>query len=157
MVHQNYKFSSKSTEWETPQAFFDKLHREFHFTLDVCATPENAKCHKFYTKEDNGLAQSWSGHTCWMNPPYGRHVADWISKAFSESLSADTVVVCLLPAKTDTKYWHDTIMCAEEIRFVRGRLSFGKGGPAGFPSAVVVFNASPNQSIYPRFSSIDRV
>lgn len=130
-------FSSKTDEWPTPQDFFDKLDAEFHFELDVCATPENAKCDRYFTKRENGLLQKWEG-VCWMNPPYGREIGQWVKKAYESALEGATVV-CLLPARTDTGWWHDYCMKGE-IRFVRGRLKFGNASEnAPFPSAVVVF------------------
>jgi phage N-6-adenine-methyltransferase len=131
-------FSSNSNEWGTPQDFFDGLNAEFGFTLDPCATKENAKCAKFYTKDDDGLNQDWSGETVFMNPPYGREIGKWVEKAYQESLNG-TTVVCLIPSRTDTKYWHDFAMKGE-IRFIKGRLKFGGlDSPAPFPSAVVIF------------------
>ena len=130
-------FSSNSIYWETPQDFFDRLDAEFHFTLDVCATPENAKCERYYTERDNGLMQPWQG-ACWMNPPYGREIGRWVRKAYFAA-QAGATVVCLVPARTDTAWWHDYVMRANEIRFVRGRLRFGGSNNAPFPSAVVVF------------------
>jgi len=130
-------FSSTTTEWSTPQDFFDKLNVEFGFTTDVCATAENAKCKHYFSPEQDGLAQTWSG-ACWMNPPYGRQISAWVKKAW-ESSQAGAVVVCLLPARTDTAYWHDYCMKGE-IRFIRGRLKFGGcKNSAPFPSAVVIF------------------
>src|SRR5439155_26774834 len=99
-------FSSATSEWETPQPIFDKLNEEFGFTLDVCATTVNTKCPKFFTKETDGLSQDWSQDTCWMNPPYGREIGKWIKKAYEES-QRGAVVVCLLPSRTDTKWWHE--------------------------------------------------
>lgn len=133
-------FSSKTDLHATPQEFFDKLHNEFGFQVDVCALPENAKCQTYYTPQINGLAQEWQG-VCWMNPPYGRTISQWMKKAWEASLNGATVV-CLVPARTDTAWWHEYAMKAKEIRFIRGRLKFGsaKNG-APFPSAVVVFNA----------------
>jgi phage N-6-adenine-methyltransferase len=130
-------FTSATCEWETPQAFFDKLNEEFGFTLDACATPENAKCPHYFTKEQDGLAQSWTGRV-WMNPPYGREIGKWVRKAYEEAQNGCTVV-CLLPARTDTAWWHD--YCAKgEVHFVRGRLKFGGSKwNAPFPNAVVVF------------------
>jgi len=137
MSNLTVHFSSKTDEWQTPQDFFDRLNEEFHFTLDVCATPENAKCPRYYTKRDNGLIQKWEG-VCWMNPPYGRVIGQWVKKAYESALDGATVV-CLLPARTDTSWWHDYCMKGE-IRFVRGRLKFGDASEnAPFPSAVVVF------------------
>jgi phage N-6-adenine-methyltransferase len=131
-------FSSKTAEWSTPQDFFDLLNAEFQFDLDVCATPDNAKCARFFTKEDDGLAQEWWG-TCWMNPPYGREIDKWIAKARASALAGATVV-CLIPSRTDTAWWHDHVQPFGEVSFVRGRLKFG-GSPhnAPFPCAVVVF------------------
>ena len=131
-------YSSKSNEWATPQDFFDKLNAEFHFTLDVAATQENAKCEKYFTVETDGLNQSWIGQTCWMNPPYGREIGKWIEKAYKESIKGVTVV-CLIPARTDTTYWHEFVMKGE-IRFIKGRLKFGSSKlNAPFPSAIVIF------------------
>lgn len=133
-------FSSKTDLWETPQDLFDKLNNEFQFTLDVCATPENAKCDKFYTKEQDGLKHPWKG-TVWCNPPYGRGIGQWVRRALFASVSGATVVM-LLPARTDTKWFHDYIYKRNnvEIRFIRGRLKFGGSkNSAPFPSMVVVF------------------
>lgn len=131
-------FSSKTDLWATPQDFFDKLDNEFHFTLDVCATPENAKCEKYYTKKDNGLFQNWDG-VVWCNPPYGRQIGEWVEKAYIEHTRGATVVM-LLPARTDTKWFHDYIYPYAQIRFVRGRLKFGNStNSAPFPSMVVIF------------------
>src|SRR5215831_9063051 len=98
-------FSSKSPDWGTPPEFFEQLDSLFHFTLDVCATAENAKCARYFTLEQNGLAQRWTGN-CWMNPPYGRKIGEWIAKAAASVRSGDATVVCLLPARTDTAWWH---------------------------------------------------
>lgn len=133
-------FSSKTDLWETPQDLFDKLNNEFQFTLDVCATPENAKCDKFYTKDQDGLKHPWKG-TVWCNPPYGRGIGQWVRRALFASVSGSTVVM-LLPARTDTKWFHDYIYKRNnvEIRFIRGRLKFGGSkNSAPFPSMVVVF------------------
>ena len=134
-------FSSKTDEWSTPQDFFDELNKEFDFTLDPCATPENAKCEKYYTKEDDGLKQDWSGETVFCNPPYGRAIKDWVKKCYEESKKPNTTVVMLIPARTDTSYFHDYIYHkAKEIRFIRGRLKFGNAkNSAPFPSMVVIF------------------
>ena len=130
-------FSSTTDEWETPRAFFAALDAEFHFETDVCATAGNAKCDHFYTAEQDGLAQEWRG-TCWCNPPYGRHISRWIRKAH-ESAQRGATVACLVPARTDTDWWHRYCLRAE-VRFVRGRLKFsGARHNAPFPCAVVVF------------------
>jgi phage N-6-adenine-methyltransferase len=137
-MNTDLMFSSESHMWETPQDFFDKLNAIYKFDLDVCAIPENAKCERFFTPEQDGLKQQWQG-VCWMNPPYGRAITDkWIKKAY-ESAQAGATVVCLIPSRTDTKYWHDYVMKGE-ITFVKGRLKFGGHKDAApFPSAVVVF------------------
>ena len=134
----NIHFSSKSDMWETPQATFDALNAEFGpFDLDVCATADNAKCQKYYTKDEDGLSKQWVGK-CWMNPPYGRGISKWMRKAY-ESSQNGAYVVCLVPARTDTSWWHD-YATKGEIRFIRGRLKFGKAtSNAPFPSAVVIF------------------
>ena len=133
-------YSSKTNEWSTPQAFFDELNKEFNFTLDPCATSENAKCTKYFTVEDDGLKQDWSNDVVFMNPPYGREIKYWVQKAYEESLKGATVV-CLIPARTDTAYWHDYIFGkADDIRFLRGRLKFGGSkNPAPFPSAIIIY------------------
>lgn len=118
-------FSSKSNEWTTPDDLYSKLDRVFNFTLDPCATHENHKCDKYFTIEDNGLAQSWANESVFMNPPYAREIKDWIAKAYKESLNG-AIVVCLVPARTDTRYWHDFIFpYAENIIYLKGRLKFG--------------------------------
>lgn len=129
--------SSNSDMWETPQDFFEKLNKEFNFDLDVCATADNKKCDRYFSPEQDGLQQEWTG-MCFMNPPYGRKIGVWIKKAYESSLEGATVV-CLLPSRTDTKWFHD--FCMEgEIRFVKGRLKFGGSkNSAPFPSMVVVF------------------
>jgi phage N-6-adenine-methyltransferase len=130
-------FSSETDNWATPQAFFDELNQEFNFDLDVCADSSNAKTNRFFTKADDGLSQTWSG-TCWMNPPYGREIGKWMKKAL-ESSQAGAKVVCLVPARTDTSWWHD-YATKGQIRFIRGRLKFGSSkNSAPFPSAIVVF------------------
>ena len=133
-------FSSNTELWATPQAFYDQLNAEFGFTLDPCALPDNAKCAKFFTPEDDGLAQDWSGERVFCNPPYGRKIAAWVKKCHDEAQKG-ALVVMLIPARTDTSYFHDYIYHKAEIRFVRGRLKFGnaeQGAP--FPSMVVIYN-----------------
>lgn len=128
-------FSSKSEEWATPQDFFEQIDKEFHFTLDACATDKNAKCKKYYTKKQDGLSQEWTG-TVWCNPPYGRNIGDWIKKAYESKAT----VVLLLPARTDTKWFHDYVLGKAEVRFVKGRLKFGGcKNSAPFPSMLVVY------------------
>lgn len=130
-------FSSKSEEWATPASVFNALDDEFHFTLDVCATPENAKCQRFFTKQDDGLSKGWDGETVFMNPPYGLHISKWIEKA---SQIRNGLVVCLVPARTDTRWFHEFIYGRHEIRFLKGRIRFNDHkNAAPFPSMVVVF------------------
>jgi len=165
----NVHFSSKNQAWSTPQDFFDKLDKEFNFTLDPCCSVETAKCSKFYTESDDGLSKDWSSEVVFMNPPYGREIAKWMEKAYLEYLKGATVV-CLIPSRTDTKYWHEHIFPHYykgdvEVRFLKGRLTFGtedywtdiweskflndkpntlykkygKKNTAPFPSAVIVY------------------
>lgn len=132
-------FSSATDEWATPQDFFDKLMATYRFTLDVCATAENAKCADFYTKDDNGLTKYWAGR-CWMNPPYGRDIKYWVKKAYESARNNGALVVCLLPSRTDTAWWHDYVLPYGEVTFIRGRLKFGGAkNSAPFPNAIVVF------------------
>ena len=134
--------SSKDMTWSTPQDFFDELNKEFNFTLDPCADKENAKCDLFYTEEDDGLSLNWLGNIVFCNPPYGRAIKDWVQKCSEESKKIGTKVVMLIPARTDTKYFHEYIYNKEnvEIRFIKGRLKFGDGkGSAPFPSMLVIF------------------
>lgn len=137
----NALFSSNTDEWATPQEFYDRLNEEFHFTLDPCALPENAKCKRFFSPAENGLAQDWGGEIVYCNPPYGRAIYDWVRKCSAEAQKPYTIVVALLPARTDTRYFHEFIyQKAREIRFVKGRLKFGNSkNAAPFPSMVVVF------------------
>lgn len=133
--------TSKSNEWPTPQKFFDELNKEFNFTLDPCCTHESAKCQKYYTEADDGLSKSWAGERVFMNPPYGSAIKTWMIKAYLES-QGGALVVCLVPARTDTRWWHDFAVRGE-VRFIKGRLKFGDGkNSAPFPSAVVIFRNS---------------
>lgn len=130
--------SSATDMWETPQWLFDELNAVYRFGTDVCAIPENAKCDCFFSPEQDGLAQEWRG-VCWMNPPYGREIGAWVRKAY-ESAQRGATVVCLLPSRTDTAWWHDYCMKGK-ITFLRGRLKFGQAkNSAPFPSAIVVFD-----------------
>ena len=133
-------FSCKSDLWTTPKSLFDELNYKYKFTLDPCATDDNALCDKYYTMKDNGLEQNWGGEIVFMNPPYGREIGKWIEKAYKESIKS-AVVVCLIPSRTDTRYWHDYIFpYASDIKFIKGRLKFGNGkSPAPFPSAIIEF------------------
>jgi len=131
-------FSSATDLWSTPQDFFDKQNAIYGFTLDVCATADKTKCARYFTEADDGLAQPWHG-VCWMNPPYGRAIGLWMRKAYESHLTGATVV-CLVPSRTDTRWWHDYAMKGQ-IEFIRGRLKFGDAkNSAPFPSALVVFS-----------------
>jgi site-specific DNA-methyltransferase (adenine-specific) len=134
-MNNDLMFSSKSNEWATPQKLYNKLNSEFHFTLDAASTHENAKCERHFTIEEDGLMQDWSNEVVWLNPPYGRKIDEWIFKGWNEALWNNATVVCLIPARTDTKYWHDYCMDASEIRFIKGRLKFGDSKNAA-PSLV---------------------
>ncbi len=138
-MNNELMFSSASEEWSTPQDLFDRLNRKWRFTLDPCATHTNHKCEKYYTKEENGLVQPWNGHTVFCNPPYGRGVGEWIEKATRSS--RDAIVVMLLPARTDTKWFQQLIKPnAISIMFLSGRLKFGGcANAAPFPSMIVIF------------------
>lgn len=130
-------FSSKKQEWETPKWLFDELDQEFHFTIDVASNIENHKCKRYFTENENGLSQDWSNEIVWCNPPYGRKIGEWVKKA-SES---NTKVVMLLPARTDTRWFHDYIYNKAEVRFLKGRLKFvGSENSAPFPSMIVVYD-----------------
>lgn len=140
-------FSNNSDNWTTPQELFDELNKEFHFTLDVCASKDNTKCSKYFTKEDNALLQDWTNEICFMNPPYSRIQDKLIEKAKEES-DKGTTIVCLIPARTDTKRFHNYVWDTKnnksrervEVRFIKGRLKFGDStNPAPFPSMIVVF------------------
>lgn len=146
------KYSYKTDEWITPQHFYDKLNEEFHFTLDAAANHHNHKCPTYFTKEENGLKQSWEGHTVWCNPPYGGRgtIEKWVKKAYNESLKGVTTVL-LLPVRTDTKYWHEYCMKGE-IRFIQGRLKFeneehnSSNNSAPFASALIIFKPKKERS-----------
>ena len=133
-------FSSKEIEWETPQKTFDELNNIYHFTLDPCATKDNAKCKYYFDKEMDGLNQSWKGETVFMNPPYGRDIVKWMHKGYTEAQQDKTRVVCLVPSRTDTSWWHDYAMKGI-VTFIKGRLKFGGHKyNAPFPSAIVIFD-----------------
>ena len=147
--------SSDRSDWETPQDFFNRLNRIYEFTLDVCATAENTKCNLYYTPEDDGLSQSWKYHVCWLNPPYGREISAWMRKAYLETKKGNCRVVALIPARTDTKWWHRYVMKAATIGLVKGRLTFvGGESAAPFPSAVAFFHKHDKE--VPEFFSMER-
>jgi phage N-6-adenine-methyltransferase len=131
-------FTSAKGDYETPQDLFDQLDLEFHFTLDSCARDDNAKLNDYISPEQDALTKPWYGNV-WMNPPYGKQIPTWMEKAYKESRSNASVVVCLVPSRTDTNWWHDWAMKGE-IRFIRQRLKFGPNKVcAPFPSAIVIF------------------
>ena len=134
-------FTSNTNEWATPSDFFKELDKEFHFDLDPCSTDANAKCELHYTIDNDGLVQNWGGRRVFCNPPYGRQISKWVAKCYEESRKPDTLVVLLIPARTDTAYFHDYIYHkAREIRFIRGRLHFNEAKQgAPFPSMIVIF------------------
>ena len=140
-------FSSKKMDWCTPIDFFNELNKEFNFVLDAAATDETAKCKDYFTPETDGLKQSWkrTDGAVFCNPPYGREIGKWVKKAYDESTKHDTTIVLLIPARTDTTYFHNYIYKRAEIRFIRGRLKFTDengiaGDAAPFPSMVVIYN-----------------
>lgn len=142
-MNTDVMFSSATDNWSTPQDFFDKLNDEFHFTLDVCADENNHKCEHYYTKEIDGLSRPWIG-AIWCNPPYGRKIGEWVRRAYISSNIGSATVVMLLPARTDTRWFHDYIYNKSniEIRFIKGRLKFGGcKNSAPFPSMVVIFKS----------------
>ena len=145
-MNSELMFSSKTDMWATPQEFFDKLNAVFRFETDVCAVADNAKCGSYYSPDENGLEQEWRG-SCWMNPPYGREITAWVEKAYKSAKKNGATVVCLLPARVDTRWWHD--YCAKgEVFFVKGRLKFGGSkNSAPFPSAVVVFRPAVTDAL----------
>lgn len=154
MASFNKKFESTKQTWETPKILFDKLNKEFNFEWDLAASKENALCEKYFDKENNALEQRWKG-TCWLNPPYGdksNKMVDWIKKAYDEcQINPHLKVVMLIPARTNTKWFHEYCMKAAEIRFICGRPKFGDakyGLPQ--PLCLVIFQ----QTIFPtRFKS----
>lgn len=132
-----------TVEWSTPQEFFDALNADFGpFTLDAAASVWNAKCPTYYTEETDGLAQPWTGRV-WCNPPYGPGIGKWVAKGHEAVKTGQAeVVVLFIPSRTDTRWWHDHVAHAAEIRFIKGRVRFGGKGGAPFPSCVVVFDAA---------------
>ena len=134
-------FSSNSDEWATPLEIFNELNNEFNFNLDVCATESNHKCNLFFTQKDDGLSKKWGGYRVFCNPPYS-NISEWVKKAYYESYKPDTLIVLLIPARTDTKYFQEFIYHRAEIRFIKGRLKFGDSKTsAPFPSMIVIYRA----------------
>lgn len=134
-------FSSSSDEWSTPEEIYNELDKEFNFNLDPCSTDDNHKTEDYYTAADNGLLKSWGGRRVFCNPPYS-NISEWVKKAYYEAYKEDTLVVLLIPARTDTKYFQEYIYHRSEIRFIKGRLKFGNSkNSAPFPSMVVIFRS----------------
>lgn len=136
-------FSSKKMDWETPQEFFNNLNKKFKFDLDACASDDNHKCDNYFTENDNALEQDWIGNV-FVNPPYGRAMSKFVEKAYQEHMrDTDRFIVMLIPARTDTTYWHGFIQNKATVKFLKGRLKFEVNGvstdPAPFPSALVVY------------------
>jgi len=143
IINTELMFSSKTDQWSTPQDFYDKLDNTYHFNLDPCADEFNHKCDTYFTEEQDGLKQDWGGHTVFCNPPYGSVIKDWVKKCSEESKKPNTIIVLLIPARTDTKYFHEYIYKKPnvDIDFIKGRLKFGDSkNCAPFPSMVVTFN-----------------
>jgi phage N-6-adenine-methyltransferase len=139
-------FTSDKHDWETPDFLFEALDKKFHFTLDVCAEEHNKKLDNYFSPEQNALEQKWEG-VCWMNPPYGINIKHWVRKAFLAAKEGATVV-CLLPARTDTRWFHNYCIYGE-VTFIKGRLKFGGGekvNPAPFPNMIVVFTPDMNEA-----------
>lgn len=139
-MNNDLMFSSKTDQWSTPQKFFNELDKEFNFVLDPCCDSSNQKCEVGFFKDDDGLSRNWSNYgSVFINPPYGREIGKWVQKAYEESQKG-CVAVCLLPSRTDTRWFHDYIYGKAEIRFIKGRLKFGDSkNSAPFPSMVVIF------------------
>lgn len=139
-MNNKVMFSSKTDEWSTPQDLFDRLNEEFHFDLDVCANETNHKCALYYDRKQDGLKMPWREHVVWCNPPYGKEIGKWVHAANQEHMTNGTTIVMLLPARTDTKWFHDDILGCADIRFLRGRLKFGGSkNSAPFPSMLAIF------------------
>lgn len=136
----NGRYNGNGRHWATPPEVFDPLNKEFGFTLDPCATAENAKCARFFTEEQNGLLQDWSGERVFMNPPYGREIYAWTRKAREEAAKG-ALVVGLLPASTDLAWFHEDVIGHASVRYIRGRVRFLTGGPyraSGFFASIIV-------------------
>ena len=138
--------SSNTDEWATPKLFFEELNEKYHFTLDPCCTEENRKCEKYYTKKENGLLQSWKNERVYCNPPYGREIGKWVEKAYIENKENDVFIVMLLPARTDTRWFHDFIYLKHKVEFIKGRLKFNDcKQSAPFPSMLVILESKENK------------
>lgn len=148
-------FMSQKQDWTTPKPFFDYWNRNYRFTLDAAAEPHNALCDRYFTPEDDALSKDWENETVWLNPPYGPGIGKWVKKAYEESQKGAEVVM-LIPARTETSWWHEYVMQAREIVLIRGRMRFGGSQVnAPFPSCVVIFD--PWHKSDPIFSTMDRI
>lgn len=144
-MSRQYMPVAKTIVHGTPDSVFCPLDQEFRFTVDVCALPSNTKCERFFSPEQDGLAQDWSEHVCWMNPPYGRECGRWMEKAYRSSLEGATVVA-LVPVRSDVAWWHEWVVGKAEVRFIRGRVKFeGMVKDAPFPCAIVIFRPTTTE------------
>lgn len=140
-MNKEIMFSSKTDEWSTPQDLFDKLNEEFQVDLDVCANESNHKCALYYDRKQDGLKMPWTDHVVWCNPPYGREIGKWVKKAYFEHSAHGTTIVMLLPARTDTRWFHNYVLGWSTIRFLQGRLKFGNcKNSAPFPSMLAIYS-----------------
>lgn len=135
-------FSSEKETHETPQWLFDELNKQFEFDVDVCALPESAKCERYFTPTDNAFTKVWNG-CCWMNPPYGRKISEWMIYAAEQSSQNGSTIVCLVPSRTDTKWFHNALENEPAVMFIKRRLKFGNAKAlAPFPSMIMVFSSN---------------
>ena len=147
-MNTDVMFSSLTDQWATPTDFFTKLNNEFNFTLDPCADEINHKCEKYYTKETNGLLQSWKGERVFCNPPYGREIFKWAEKCYYEYMHGAQIIVLLVPARTDTKWFHKYVYEKAELRFIKGRLKFGDSkNSAPFPSLLAIYGRTEKEKM----------
>lgn len=145
--HGNVLFESETCEWETPKTLFDALNAEFHFTLDPCATDKNAKCDRYFTKDDDGLEQDWGSEAVYCNPPYGLNIGSWVKKCYEHGLKGHTAVM-LVPARTDTRWFHRYVYGKAEIRFIKGRIKYSNAkNNAPFPSMIVIYRGNVCESV----------
>lgn len=137
MSGRGYMLPTARHDWRTPPQVFDALHKEFAFTVDAAASHENALLPRYWTARKDGAVQDWTGERVWCNPPYGKEQIPFIRKAAQRTAE---VAVLLVPARTDTRIWHECVFGVAEVRFVKGRLKFGEGKtPAPFPSAILIY------------------
>ena len=146
------RFRTENQTWETPDSLFNDLNKEFHFDIDLSASKENTKCKRFISQKEDALKQIWKGKG-WLNPPYGggsvNSLKNWVKKSYNETRKKGCLVVMLIPARTNTQWWHKYCMKAKEIRFIKGRPKF-KGNIHGLPQplALIVFdNTSENPTL----------